>query len=212
MGVAIAEAALARGAAVTLIVGRVEVDLPGGARLVRAETTAAMGEALRSVVLEETPAAGVVPADAVVMAAAVADFRPTRPAESKLHRGEGLVLELEPTPDLLAGLSVALAARPVRPVLVGFAAETGGVGRAADKLRAKGVDLIVANDVSEAGSGFGTETNRVILYAPDAAPEPWPLLPKREVADRLLERSVRLFATSSPGRPRASAPAQEVSS
>ena len=62
------------------------------------------------------------------------------------------------------------------------------VDRAAGKLQAKGLDLLVANDVAEAGSGFGTDTNRVTLYAPDAAPDPWPLLSKREVADRLLDR------------------------
>jgi phosphopantothenoylcysteine decarboxylase/phosphopantothenate--cysteine ligase len=75
-------------------------------------------------------------------------------------------------------------------VLVGFAAETGSLDGAADKLRRKGVDLLVANDVAEAGSGFGTETNRVTLYAVDGEPEAWPLLSKREVADRLLDRVV----------------------
>jgi len=89
-----------------------------------------------------------------------------------------------------AGPAPGIGAAPRRPVLVGFAAESGSLDRAADKLRRKGVDLLVANDVTEAGSGFGTDTNRVTVFAADAAgaaPEAWPLLPKREVADRLLD-------------------------
>jgi phosphopantothenoylcysteine decarboxylase/phosphopantothenate--cysteine ligase len=78
-------------------------------------------------------------------------------------------------------------------VLVGFAAETGSLERAAAKAARKRVDLLVANDVSEAGSGFATETNRVTLVAPGAAAESWPLLPKREVADRLLDRVAALL-------------------
>jgi phosphopantothenoylcysteine decarboxylase/phosphopantothenate--cysteine ligase len=137
--------------------------------------------------------------DALVMAAAVADFRPAKPADRKLERGAGLRLELEPTPDLLAeigriahGLDSAGAAtrEPLRPVplVVGFAAETGSLERAADKLRRKGADLLVANDVAEPGSGFGTETNRVAILAADGTRDDLPLLSKREVADRLLDR------------------------
>ncbi len=195
MGVAVAEAALARGARVTLIAGQVSVPLPAAARIVRAESTAAM----RAALLESLVAAdGTAGFDALVMAAAVADFRPSRPAETKLSRGESLTLELEPTPDLLAevgriarGLdsSGARTRRPLapRPILVGFAAETGSLGRAQGKLAAKGLDLMVANDVAEPGSGFGTDTNRVTIYRPDADPDPWPMLGKREVADRLLD-------------------------
>ena len=80
-----------------------------------------------------------------------------------------------------------------RPVLVGFAAETGSLDRAAEKATRKRVDLLVANDVSEPGSGFAVETNRVTLIAPGADPETWPLLSKREVADRLLDRIVALL-------------------
>ena len=133
------------------------------------------------------------------MAAAVADFRPATPAEHKLQRGGSLVLELEPTPDLLAEVaritrgedsSGAVTRRPLepRPVLVGFAAETGGLERAADKLRRKGVDLLVANDVAEAGSGFGTDTNRVTLLAANGTIEDLPLLSKRDVAHNILDR------------------------
>ena len=198
MGVAVAEAALDRGAAVTLIAAAVSIPLPPAATIVRVGST---GE-LRAALLGRLAAAdGRAAFDCLIMAAAVADFRPVAPAEPKLVRGGSLTLELEPTPDILA--EVTRIARgldseggrtrapldPV-PVLVGFAAETGSLERAADKLRRKGVDLLVANDVAEAGSGFGTDTNRVTVYAADAEPEAWPLLSKREVADRLLDRVV----------------------
>src|SRR5204862_7305978 len=134
---------------------------------------------------------------ALVTAAAVADFRPAAPAEAKLTRGASLTLQLEPIPDVLAEVgriargqdsTGAITRQPLlpRPVLVGFAAETGSLARAAGKLHAKGLDLLVANDVAEEGSGFGTDTNRVTIYTRGTEPEAWPLLTKREVADRLL--------------------------
>ncbi|HEU4571102.1 MAG TPA: phosphopantothenoylcysteine decarboxylase, partial [Candidatus Limnocylindrales bacterium] len=186
MGVALAEAAVARGARVRLIVGSVSVPLPAGdeVAIVRAETTSAMGEAVRAALTD---------ADALVMAAAVADFRPRRSATTKLTRDEGLTLELEPTEDILAGVGAEVAARAPgahRPILVGFAAETGSLDRAAEKLRRKGVDLLVANDVAEEGSGFGTETNRVSILAADGSRSDLPLLTKREVADEILDRIV----------------------
>ncbi len=187
MGVAIAEAALARGARVTLIHGMTSVALPAGAQLVDAPTTAAMREA----VLAALPSA-----DALVMAAAVADFRPRQVADAKLGRGAGLTLELKPTEDILAEASALAHAQAGagqgRPVLVGFAAETGSLERAPDKAARKRVDLLVANDVAEPGSGFGTTTNRVTIIAPDQPPEPWPQLTKLEVAHRLLDRVVAL--------------------
>jgi phosphopantothenoylcysteine decarboxylase/phosphopantothenate--cysteine ligase len=187
MGVAIAEAALARGARVTLIHGMTSVPLPRDAELVDAPTTAAMREA----VLAALPHA-----DALVMAAAVADFRPRRTAATKLGRDEGLILELEPTEDILAeAAEVAHQRADVgagRPVLVGFAAESGSLERAPEKAARKRVDLLVANDVSEPGSGFGTITNRVTIIAPGRDPEPWPQLTKAEVADRLLDRILAL--------------------
>ena len=196
MGVAVAEAALARGARVTLVAASVEVPLPDGAAIVRVESTAD----LRAALLRVTHAAdGTAGFDALVMAAAVADFRPVRTAGRKIERGGGLALELEATPDLLAEVSRiahgldsegAVTREPLRPapVIVGFAAETGSLERAADKLRRKGADLLVANDVAEPGSGFGTETNRVSILAADGSREDLPLLSKREVADRLLDR------------------------
>jgi phosphopantothenoylcysteine decarboxylase / phosphopantothenate---cysteine ligase len=199
MGVAIVEAALARGAEVTAIAGNIEVDLPVGATIVRIESTAD----LRAALLRSTHGAdGGAGFDVLIMAAAVADFRPTSPADRKLERGNGLRLELEPTPDLLAeigriahgldsdGAQTREALRPA-PVIVGFAAETGSLERAADKLRRKGADLLVANDVAEPGAGFGTETNRVAILAADGSREDLPLLSKREVADRLLDRVVQ---------------------
>ena len=146
-----------------------------GATSCAAESTAAMRAALlERARRRRTVRAGL---DALVMAAAVADFRPVRPAATKLSRGEALTLELEPTPDILAevgriarGLDTTGAPTreplPPRPILVGFAAETGSLGRAAGKLHAKGLDLLVANDVAEAGVGFGTDTNRVTIYRP----------------------------------------------
>ena len=121
------------------------------------------------------------------MAAAVADFRPDAPADRKLERGAALTLELEADPGPPGrdrpdrprhGQRGRATREPLapRPVLVGFAAETGSLDRAADKLRRKGVDLLVANDVAEPGSGFGTDTNRVTILAADGSREDLPLL------------------------------------
>jgi phosphopantothenoylcysteine decarboxylase/phosphopantothenate--cysteine ligase len=200
MGVAIAEAALDRGAAVTLIAAHVEVPLPvDRATVVRVSTTGELRGALLETLFGGHGSPTSARFDALVMAAAVADFAPSRPAAEKIPRGEELSLALQPTPDLLAevariahGLDVQgePAREPLvpRPVLVGFAAETGSLERAASKLARKGVDLLVANDVSEAGSGFGTETNRVTILDAAGNSAALPLLPKREVADRLLDR------------------------
>jgi phosphopantothenoylcysteine decarboxylase / phosphopantothenate---cysteine ligase len=208
MGVAVADAARDRGARVTLIAANVSVPLPDRAGIVRVESAAQMRSAVLAAIASTD---GTAAFDALIMAAAVGDFRPARPAETKIPRAESLRLELEPTPDILAEVSRLVrgldpgggpgatggAGGPdgapmgspngPRPLLVGFAAETGSLDRAADKLRRKGLDLLVANDVAEAGSGFGTETNRVTILAADAEPESLPLLTKREVADRLLD-------------------------
>ncbi len=219
MGVAVCEAARDRGARVTLVAGMLQVASPAGVEVVHAETAAKMQAALATLV--ETPT-GEVGFDALVMAAAVADFRPAAPVDHKIARTDaGLTLELLPNPDLLAELgrrirgldeTGAPTGRPIlpRPVLVGFAAETGSLDRAGAKLRAKRVDLLVANDVTEAGSGFGTFTNRVTLFAADGGVDPLPLLPKRIVADRILDRVAVLLdardaaaqtgATFTPGR------------
>jgi len=122
--------------------------------------------------------------DALVMAAAVADFTPASPQDRKIARAEGLHLELSPTPDLLGEVARAGSGA----YLVGFAAETGDLERAPGKLKAKGVDLLVANDVSEPGSGFGTDTNRITIFDRNGGREALPMLSKREVADRILDR------------------------
>ena len=219
MGVAVCEAARDRGARVTLVAGTLQAAIPAGVEVIHAETAAAMQAALATLVETPTGGAGF---DALVMAAAVADFRPAAPVAHKIARTDaGLTLELLPNPDLLAELgrrirgldeSAAPSGRPIlpRPVLVGFAAETGGLDRAAAKLRAKRVDLLVANDVTEAGSGFGTLTNRVTFFAADGGVDPQLLLPKRVVANRILDRVAALLdardgaaqtgATPTPGR------------
>ena len=182
MGVALAEAALDRGARVTLVVGQVSVALPVSARIlvVQAETTEDMGGLVRAAVTD---------ADALVMAAAVADFRPRETAATKLGREHGLMLELEPTEDILAGIAaqVPLPGHPARPILVGFAAETGSLDRVADKLVRKGVDFLVANDVAEEGSGFGTDTNHVWILSADGGQVDLPLRSKRAVAEEILD-------------------------
>ena len=190
MGVAVVDAAIERGAEVTLIAGSVEVPLPDQARVVRVETTAELRDAVRSAMSADPDR---LPADALVMAAAVADFTPRHPASTKLTRSDALTLELIPTPDVLAEVArdAADLARGSRPFLVGFAAETGSLERAAGKLRAKSVDLLVANDVAEAGSGFGTDTNRVTLLDRAGGRDELPLLTKRQVADLILDRVAR---------------------
>jgi len=189
MGMAIAEAALLRGARVTLVKGTTSVEPPEAALVVPAETAAEM----RDAVLTALPGS-----DALIMAAAVADFRPRVASRTKLARADGLNLELEPTDDILA--EAAALARgdgddlATRPVIVGFAAETGSLDRAPEKAARKGVDLLIANDVAEPGSGFGTDTNRVTIIVPGEPPEPWPQASKTEVAHALLDRVLALRA------------------
>jgi phosphopantothenoylcysteine decarboxylase / phosphopantothenate---cysteine ligase len=183
MGVAVADAALARGAQVTLIHGQVSVALPEAARLIEASTAADM----QREVLTALDAA-----DLLVMAAAVADFRPREAAGRKIVRQGGLTIELAATDDILAAASRSVRDRPQRPILVGFAAETGSLERAHEKAVRKGVDLLVANDVTAVGSGFGSPTNAVTVVVPGGPSEKWPLMSKRQVADRLLDRVLTL--------------------
>ncbi|MEA2678088.1 MAG: phosphopantothenoylcysteine decarboxylase / phosphopantothenate---cysteine ligase [Chloroflexota bacterium] len=185
MGVAIAQAALDRGALVTLIAGLTSAPIPSGVSLLRATSAAEMREAVLAALPD---------ADALVMAAAVADFRPTKTSRTKIARdGAGLTLELEPTSDILAEAVQTARATPGRqPVIVGFAAETGSLARAPGKAAKKGVDLMVANDVAQDGSGFGADTNKVTVIEPGGPTEEWPLMSKRQVADRLLDRVIGL--------------------
>ncbi len=206
MGIAVAEEALDRGAAVTLILGNHSAEPPPGAHVAHVETADEMQAALRALTPPDGPRF-----DVLVMAAAVADFRPHSPSDKKVGRSAGMTLEMEPTPDLLAATAERVrgsvrASGARRPVLVGFAAETGSLERADEKLRSKGVDLLVANDVTEPGSGFGTDTNKVTIYSTDGSPEELPLMSKREVAELLLDRVV-VRLNSVPGE---SAPAAEI--
>jgi len=173
MGHAIADAAVRRGYDVTLVT-TADLAVHPAAKVVRVETAEEMLTAVSGAEV-----------DIAIMAAAVADFRPVTAASSKIPRADGLAsIELAETPDVLA----SVVARPDRPFTVGFAAETGGIERAVDKAKRKKVDLLVYNDVTEPGSGFGTETNRVVFIDPDGSTEELPLLAKSEVAERLLDR------------------------
>jgi phosphopantothenoylcysteine decarboxylase/phosphopantothenate--cysteine ligase len=190
---------------VTLVVGHVTAALPAEAETIRVESSAEMRDAVLDLVIG---------CDVLIMAAAVADFRPRRVAATKLSRGDGLTLELEPTEDILAGASAAVRASGApesRPLLVGFAAETGSIERAADKLTRKGLDLLVANDVAEPGSGFGTDTNRVTILSADGTEEPFPLLAKRAVADLVLDRVARALDARDAASQTERMPRQEIS-
>lgn len=178
MGMAVATAAAERGAEVTLI-STVEVSDFSG-EVVEVETAQEMADAVWSRVEEQ---------DVIVMVAAVADFRPIDTADEKIRRGDGVpIIELQPTPDILAGVVAAAS----DALVVGFAAEAGSLERAAEKAAAKGVDLLVANDILAEGSGFGTDTNQVTVFYPDGSSDPWPLLSKQEVAARLWDTVVAL--------------------
>ncbi len=195
MGYAIAREAAARGADVVLVTGPTPLDPPPVAEVIRVRSAAEMH---RAVVAEADRA------DAVVMAAAVADYTPAGGAAGqKVEKGGPLVLHLERTVDILADLGRRRGAAS-RPVLVGFAAQTGDLeGAARRKLDAKRVDLIVANDVSEPDAGFEVPTNRVVLVGPDGS-EAWPLMDKSEVAVRLVDRLEALLNASTAPAPVAS--------
>jgi len=182
MGFAVAEAARDRGADVTLVCGRADAAVPNGVNVVRVDSALAMREEVLSR-LEGS--------DLVVKAAAVADYRPAQAAEQKIKKAaETLTLELVRNPDILKEIGEWKEARGGRgtPFVVGFAAETTDVEKhALDKLARKKCDLIVANDVSEEGAGFGTETNVVTLYGADGSKERLPMMTKRAVAVRILD-------------------------
>jgi phosphopantothenoylcysteine decarboxylase/phosphopantothenate--cysteine ligase len=177
MGHAIAAAARRRGAQVVLVTTS-SIPVPPGVTVISVDTA----EEMRAAVLGSAD-----DCDVVVMAAAVADFRPKAIAAEKLKKGDGLPeLVLEPTVDILAELG---ARKRADQIVVGFAAETERIEEhAASKLVAKQVDLMVANDVSAADSGFVVDTNRVIVLDAAGSVEALPLLTKDALADWLLER------------------------
>ena len=180
-GFALAQAAIDRGAAVMLVSGPTTLDAPVGAERVEVETAAQMAAAVTK---------GLPGADVLLMAAAVADFRPTRVERDKLKRRAGVPqVSLEPTEDILASLGKK------RPrVVVGFAAESENLlANARSKLEEKGLDLIVANDITSSDAGFGTDTNRVTLIGRDGEAQSLPLLTKVEVAEQVLDKVVELL-------------------
>ena len=188
MGFAVAAEAFERGAAVTLVVGPGTVEPPAGPALVRVTTADEMRRAVLDAAAE---------ADAVVMAAAVADFRPETSADDKLKKGLGPPeVRLVPTPDILLGLKTAELGSTGGPVLVGFAAETRDVeasGR--EKLRRKGVQLLVANEVGREDTGFGSDTNRAAILAADGEDVAMREWTKRELAAAICDRLAKLLTT-----------------
>ncbi len=181
MGYALAEAAARRGAHVVLVSGMVSVETPAGVERVDVRTTEEMHKAVLANLDQAT---------IVIMAAAVADYRPVAPFAGKLKRGSGrLTIEFEPTADILADISQRRGER----VLVGFAAETGQVAEhARRKLTEKAVDMIVANDVTAPGAGFDHDTNIVTIFHREGREQSLPKLTKIQVAHRILDEIAQL--------------------
>jgi len=177
MGYALAEAAQRRGARVILISGPTDLKIPDGVDWVPVRST----EQMHRAVLERAREANV-----AIMAAAVSDYRPAAAQDKKIKRGDGtFTLELEPTPDILA----ELGREKLNRILVGFAAETNNVAEnARGKLQRKSADMIVANDVTQAGAGFDTDTNIVTLFLRDGRELALPQLNKFDVANRILDQ------------------------
>jgi phosphopantothenoylcysteine decarboxylase/phosphopantothenate--cysteine ligase len=181
MGYAVAEAAARRGARVVLISGPTRLGPPQGVEFVSVRSA----EQMQTVVGDHLPRA-----TAVIMAAAVADYRPVAPGAKKMKRGDGrITLEFESTPDILAGITRDKGDR----IVVGFAAETDHVAEhARAKLEAKQADLIVANDVTAEGAGFDHDTNIITLYSRDGGEKAFARMPKIEAAHRILDRVLEL--------------------
>ena len=186
-GFALAQAALDLGAEVTLIAAPTSLPTPIGARRVDVLTAAEM----QAAVIEVIPRA-----DVLLMAAAVADFRPISPAGDKLKKAEGIPeIRLEYTPDILEAVAEIKDRLGFPRLTVGFAAESRDLlANAQAKLRAKRVDLIVANDISATDAGFAVDTNRVVLLDAGGGQESLPLMSKAEVAERVLARVVGMLA------------------
>jgi phosphopantothenoylcysteine decarboxylase/phosphopantothenate--cysteine ligase len=185
MGYAIAEAARARGAQVVLVTGPTALPVPRGIEVVSVVTAEEMSKALSARLAWSTT---------IIMAAAVADFRPTHPASQKIKKQgrTGQAIDLERTTDILASLS----SQRTTQLMVGFAAETSDlIAHAKAKLTAKGLDLIVANDVTIEGAGFGSEQNAATLIDRRGVLTELPLMPKRALADEILNRAQELLLT-----------------
>ncbi len=180
MGYALAEAARDRGAEVNLITAPTSLPEPAGVEVIPVKTAIQMKEAVAKAVTQ---------ADALIMAAAVADYQPKSVAREKIKKeSAGLTLELIRTPDILTEVKGDF-------LKIGFAAESEDiVANAKQKLEKKQLDLIVANDITDKDSGFGVDTNKVTLISQDGKIESLPLLTKREVADKVLDKMVGLLA------------------
>lgn len=191
MGYSLAAAALRRGARVTLVSGPTALTPPRAALFVPVQTA----EEMREAVLHHAASATI-----VIKAAAVADYRVKRPADTKIKGKRDLTLELTPNPDILA----EVAARVLSAFVVGFAAETEDVAVSARaKLEAKGVDLLVANDVSRAGVGFDADDNEVLLLDRWGGSRALPRMPKAQVADAILSEILALRAAAARTAPSA---------
>ena len=187
MGHALAEVARDRGADVTLITAPTSLAEPGGIDIIRVGTAEEMRQAVQNAVPE---------ADVLIMSAAVADYRPKRAAKDKIKKsGAALTLELERTPDILGSVKGNF-------IKVGFAAESSDlVNNAQKKRKQKRLDFIVANDITATDSGFGTDTNRVIIIDRKGKIDRLPLLAKRQVAERILDKVGTLLTRPKSRRP-----------
>lgn len=176
MGYAVAEAAAARGAKVTLVSGPTALEAPAGVTRVNVETAGQMFDAVLERMTEQ---------DVVIKAAAVGDYRPKQVHEKKMKKKDrDASMELERTPDILQ----TIGERKKRQILVGFAAETDRLREyARDKLQHKNLDMVVVNDVGRSDAGFASESNEVTVVEKGGQEHRWPLIQKREVADRLLD-------------------------
>lgn len=187
MGYALALAARDRGAQVTLVTAPTSLSDPVGVETLHVESATEM----RDVILAASEAA-----DALVMAAAVADYRPVETVAQKIKKTEGdqLTLQLARTPDILVEVAQLRESGRGPKVIVGFAAETEDLlANAQEKLERKGLDLIAANDVGAADAGFAVDTNRITLLLADGGVEELPLMSKQEVAHELWDRVLRLW-------------------
>ena len=182
-GYAIAQAALDAGADVTLVAAPTALPDPAGARMVNVRSA----EEMREAILDATSGA-----DVLVMAAAVSDFRPVVRVEEKIKKGSGnLVIDLEPTKDILLEVAASKAKTGHPHISIGFAAESENLlANAAEKMKKKSLDMIVANDISQADSGFEVDTNQVTLLMVDGKQEKLPLLSKLEVADMIVSKLI----------------------
>ncbi len=183
MGFAVAEAAAERGASVTVVAGVTTVDPPANVNVIRAVSAEEMYDAVKKELANSTVFVG---------AAAVADYMPAHAAEGKIKKDgrDFMILELKKTPDILSEVSKK---RPEGMLVVGFAAETNDVvGYARAKMKKKKLDLVVANDITKTGAGFNTDTNIATILTHLGGKTELPLMPKREMADKILDQVIKL--------------------